>query len=563
MRSRSKLETLVVLVTLDRCVPVLSHQNADTHVKRPRSRTLRFTCNPCTFQRFATRNALHEEGPVLAYFGRASATLNGSAAPKRTVQEDLKMPVRVLVLKTAALPLLMDPRPDYELLHIVIKQTDYITAPYLSAAECPMVVNRHLPVHAFGRGDEMFVLNKRLLRLVAIPVSNIEDSTGLLAYVNWHVVRHLEPMTSCPLPRTQFMDGRDADKSSLGYMTGRCYTDADAALPLAFTHVFNRRWLAARSVRNATASLCRFRSVARATIAPLPWTDGEMRRGALEKLAILRAVVGFFDQGSGNEEALRRLYPRVPELSGSYLNMSLALHETELNVSKGFLRLHGPTSKEVGFPPVVNASYVPVYHVIVIPAAILYPRCYVACYPSSYNLASLGHDVGHEITHAFHPDEALSSPDGLRRDWWTPASSKKFARQLACQRCLNNETPWTGTARYGAHALSKNRAVSGGLLKAYRAYRGSVALQHSGAAQQGTAFTGEQFFASSCFKWCSNDDRGPVCSRCNEPLMNISELAQAFDCALGSAMDQTNTVWYSLLGARCNVPLMNMPEFAQ
>ncbi|KAH9360676.1 hypothetical protein HPB48_004808 [Haemaphysalis longicornis] len=45
--------------------------------------------------------------------------------------------------------------------------------------------------------------------------------------------------------------------------------------------------------------------------------------------------------------------------------------------------------------------------------------------------------------------------------------------------------------------------------------------------------------------------------------MNISELAQAFDCALGSAMDQTNTVWYSLLGARCNVPLMNMPEFAQ
>ncbi|KAH9360683.1 hypothetical protein HPB48_004815 [Haemaphysalis longicornis] len=331
-------------------------------------------------------------------------------------------------------------------------------------------------------------------------------------------------------------------QSSLGYMTGRCYTDVDAALPVAFTHVFNRRWLAARSVRNATASLCRFRSVARATIAPLPWTDGDMRRGALEKLAILRAVVGFLDQGSGNEGALRRLYPRVPELSGSPLNMSLALHETELNVSKGFLRLHGPTSQEVGFPPVVNASYVPVYHVVVIPAAILYPRCYGACYPSTFNLASLGHDVWHEITHAFHPDEALFSRDGLRRDWWTPASSKKFSRQLACVRRMYNETLCTGAVRYGAHALPENRAVSGGLLKAYREYLESVALQHSGAALQETTFTGEQCFAGSCFKWCSNDDEGPICYSlpgewCIEPLMNMSDFAQAFHCSLRSAMN--------------------------
>ncbi|KAH9360452.1 endothelin-converting enzyme 1-like [Haemaphysalis longicornis] len=345
----------------------------------------------------------------------------------------------------------------------------------------------------------MFVLNKRLPWLVAIVVDNVKGTTGLPTYVTWHVVHQLAPKTLYPLPRAQFTDGRGADKSALGYMAGRCYTGV--VLPLAFVHVFNRRWLAATSVRNATALLGSIRSVGSATIASLPWADAGRRRGAPENLATLRAVVAWLDHGSGNEEGLRRLCPYGPELSDTCLDMSLALHATELNVSKGFVRVHGPTSKEVGvLLAVVNDFYIPMHHVIVTPAAILYPPCHLAGFPSSYNLASLGHVMGHENTHAFDRDEALFGRHGLRRNWWTPASRKRFSRQVCCLRCLYNETPWTGAARYGAHALCENLAISGGLLKADRAYRGSVALQHSGPVQQGTTSTGEQLFASSCFK---------------------------------------------------------------
>ncbi|XP_077544105.1 endothelin-converting enzyme 1-like [Haemaphysalis longicornis] len=490
--SRSKLETPDVLVALDWGVPLLSQLTVDTRFKRPEFRTLHSTCDPCTFQWFLMRNVLQEEGPVLAYFELVSVILNGSAAPNRPVEE---------------------------------------------------VVNRHLRV-VFGRGGKLFVLNKRLLRFVAIPAGNVEDTTGHLAYVTWHVVLHLAPMTSHPLPREQFLDGRDTDKRPRGYMTGRCYRDA--ALPLAFAQVFNDHWLAASSVGNATAILGHIWSGASATIAPLPWTDGEMRYGALEKLATLRAVVDRFDQGSRNEGVLQQLYPHVTELNSSYLDMWQPLHATELNVSKRLHRVRGPTSQKVGFLLTgVNASYIPVYQVIVIPAGNLYPPCYVASYSSSSNMASLGQVVGHEITHAFHADEAKFSWEGLHRDWWTPAPSKKFSRQLACLRRLYNETPWTGAVGYGAHAVSKNFAVSGGLLKAYREYRVSGALQHSGASQQGTTFTGEESFASSCFKWCSNDDQGPVWyslggERCNRPLMNMSEFVEAFDCALASAMNQTS-----------------------
>ncbi|KAH7945061.1 hypothetical protein HPB49_005649 [Dermacentor silvarum] len=543
--SRSKLDTLDVMVSLslDWGVPVFFHLSVDRYFKRPGFRTLHFTGNPYMLEWFMARNALQERGVLLAYFDRVSVLLNGSSASKSVVEEVLQLDNHVLM---TMVPSLVDPRPDTDLVYIVMEQLDYITGPYLSTAEWLLVLNKHLPVE-LGPNDEIFVMNRRLLRLVGLLVGNVEDTTSLLAYVTWHVVRHLASVTSYPLSRAQFADAPGADTITLGYMMGRCYMDADSAMPFAFVHVFNRRWLPADSVRDARGVLNSIRAVANSTMASLSWMDAETKSGALEKLATLRAIVGSLERASG-EDSLRSLYPYVPELSGSYLNMALALRSAELRHAKKFLRVNessmAAASDEVSVPlTLVNAFYLPVYHVMVIPAAILYPPFYVAGYPASYNYGSLGHVVGHEMTHAFDPDLGLYGRDGLRHNWWTPASEEMFLRKLMCLRRLYNEIPWSGGANFGEHALSENFADSGGMLKAYRAYQASA--KERGTVPPGLSrFSDEQlFFVSSCFKWCASEEKqnagrySPPRLRCNVPLLNMPEFAQAFECGAGKAMN--------------------------
>ncbi|KAL1416312.1 hypothetical protein MTO96_006340 [Rhipicephalus appendiculatus] len=493
---RSKLETLDVMVSLslDWGIPVFFHMSVDRYFKRPGFRTLHFAGNPYMLEWFMTRNALQERGALHAYFDRVSLILNGSRASKRVVEEVLQLDNHVLM---TMVPSLVDPRPDTDLVYVVMEQLDYITGPYLSTSEWLLT--------RFSSRTSGYCASWGVL------VGNLEDTKNLLAYVTWHVTRHLASVTSYPLSRAQFADAPGADANTLGYMMGRCYMDADTAMPFAFAHVFNRRWLPADSVGRARSVLEHIHSVANKTMASLSWMDNETKSGALEKLATLRAIVGNLEHDS-EEDSLRRIYPYVPELSGSYLNMALAFRSAELRHAKRFLRVNESStpssSDEVSVPlTLVNAFYLPVYHVMVIPAAILYPPFYVAGYPESYNYGSLGHVVGHEMTHAFDPDLGLFGRDGLRHNWWTPASQEMFSGKLRCLRRLYNDIPWSGGANFGEHALSENFADSGGMIKAYKAYRAST-HERTAVPLGLSKFSDEQlFFVSSCFKWCASEEK--------------------------------------------------------
>ncbi|XP_037516717.2 endothelin-converting enzyme 2-like [Rhipicephalus sanguineus] len=460
---------------------------------------------------------------------------------------------------SAVVPSLMDPRPDFDMEYVTFRQMDFITGPYLSAAEWLQTVNQHLPID-LGLDDEIFVMNRRLLQLLAWLVAGFEDPSALLSYITWHVARHLAPMTSYPLSFAQFADtpsapgSRSAYTATLGYMIGRCYVDADSTMPFAFARVFTRRWLPPKTVQNVSVMLSRIRAMANATMAAVSWMDEETKRAAFEKLATLRSIVGS-PENMSSDSALQSLYPYVPDLNGSYLEMALSLHVAELRYAKSFLRpangSEASSSQRVNVPlTLVNAFYLPVYHVVVIPAAILYPPFYVTSHPASYNYGSLGHVLGHELTHAFDPDMGLYGRDGLRHDWWTPASRKMFEAKLACLRRLYNDIPWSGGVNFGDHALSENFADSGGVLKAYRAFKAApkvVVGNQRGEGQASPAlarFSAEQlFFVSSCFKWCSRDEKqspgwySPPRMRCNVPLLNMPEFAEAFECGAGKAMN--------------------------
>ncbi|XP_049520861.1 endothelin-converting enzyme 1 [Dermacentor silvarum] len=539
-RTKQKVLDLLVAFSLDWGLPILFQLTVDAHFRRPGFRALHLGSSPYVTEWVVVRDTLQVQGTLLAYFDKASVLLSGVTADSGTVQDILAVDNRVLsAMVTSTFEIHMDTEMRYTLL----SQLDEVTGPELTTSEFLEAVNAHLP-DPLAPSSEMFVMNWQLLMLLGQLMGQASrDVVPLLAYITWHVIRALAPMTSHQLVRAQLGGSRMA---ATIYMLGRCYADADAVLPYAFAHVFARRWLPRDAVSDVAAMEESIRREANATMNSLSWMDGTTKAVALEKLSTLGAIVGR-PQNLASDQALQLLYPYLTAMgsAGSYLTLMNSVRTAQLRHAKRFLSANGSMEGDVSVPlTVVNAFYLPVYHVMVIPAAILHPPFYVAGYPHSYNLGSLGHVLGHEMTHAFDPDTGLYDRSGQRKDWWTAGSRVQFENRLDCLRQMYNTMSWAEGIAHGDYALTENFADSGGLLKAYRAFRAVKAGSSPAAPPSLAGFTDEQlFFLSSCFKWCSTEDKqgagsySPPRLRCNVPLMNMREFAQAFDCGSGKTMN--------------------------
>ncbi|XP_072142766.1 endothelin-converting enzyme 1-like [Dermacentor andersoni] len=514
LRTKKKVLDLLVAFSLDWGLPVLFQLTVDAHFRRPGYRALHLGSSPYVTEWVVVRDRLQAQGTLLAYFDKASDLLSGVPADRGTVQNILAVDNRVL---SAMVSSTFEIRTDTDMRYILLSQLDEVTGPELNTSEWLEAVNAYLP-DPLAPSSEMFVMNWQLLVLLGqLMAQASQDVVPLLAYITWHVIGALAPMTSHQLVRAQFGGSRMA---STIYMLGRCYADADAVLP-------------------------EHPPRGHATMNSLSWMDETTKAVAFEKLSTLRAIVGR-PKNLASDQALQLMYPYLNAMgsAGSYLTLMNFVRTAQLRYAKRFLSANGSTEGDVSVPlTVVNAFYLPVYHVMVIPAAILHPPFYVAGYPKSYNLGSLGHVLGHEMTHAFDPDTGLYDRSGQRRDWWTAGSQVQFQNRLDCLRQMYNTMSWAEGIAHGDYALTENFADSGGLLKAYRAYRAVRGGSRPAAPASLAGFTDEQlFFLSSCFKWCSTEDKqgagsySPPRLRCNVPLMNMREFAEAFDCASGTTM---------------------------
>ncbi|KAL3252130.1 hypothetical protein MRX96_054940 [Rhipicephalus microplus] len=539
--AKEKVLDLLVGFSLDWGMPILFQLTVDANFRRPGFRALHLGSSPHVTEWIAVRDALQEQGTLLTYFDRVSVLISGVTIDRNTVQDVLAVDNRVL---SAMVSPTFELRADTEMRYVLLSQVDQWTGPELTTSEWLEAVNAHLP-KPLTPSSEMYVMNWQLLMLLRQLMGQASrDVVPLLAYITWHVIRVVGPMTSHPLVRVQFGGSRMA---ATIYMLGRCYTDADTTLPYAFAHVFARRWLPRDAVSDVSDMEDRIRREANASMNALSWMDEKTKAGAFEKLSTLRAIVGR-PEVLASDKAFQQLYPYLTRTNGtgSYLNLMNSVKRAQLRHSKHFLHANGSLEgDDISIPlTVVNAYYLPVYHVMVIPAAILHPPFYVATYPKSYNLGSLGHVLGHEMTHAFDPEMGLYDRSGQRKDWWTSGSRVEFENRLDCLRRMYNTIPWAEGVAHGDYALSENFADSGGLLKAYRAFRAAKAGSRPAAPASLASFTDEQmFFLSSCFKWCSAEGKesagsySPPRLRCNVPLMNMPQFAAAFQCGPGKAMN--------------------------
>lgn len=285
----------------------------------------------------------------------------------------------------------------------------------------------------------------------------------------------------------------------------------------------------------------------------LSWIDSPTRENALLRFTRLGKIVARPETLSTPAQ-LDEYYSfllATPE-GGSYPRELYAMRRARAAAAVELVQASRPKFMpvKVDVPMViVNAFYVPIYHVIVLPPAIMFaPFFQRHGVPAALNYGSLGHVVGHEITHSFDEDLGLYDERGQRRDWWSPGSRANFSERLRCLRGMYNHVTAGKGVPFGDTALAENFADCGGIAKALRAFQSLGPQPPERLAER--EFTAEQlFFVSSCYKWCAPLEAkpeahaegvvkiySPMDVRCNVPLMNIPEFAEAFRCSNTSRM---------------------------
>ena len=280
----------------------------------------------------------------------------------------------------------------------------------------------------------------------------------------------------------------------------------------------------------------------KARIDTLDWMDNATRVEALKKLATFDPRIGY--------PSTWRDYSRLAVEPGTlFENVQNAdRFEWERRVS----RLNQPVDRNEWHmtPPTVNAYYSPLMNQITFPAAILQPPFFDGKADPAVNYGGIGAVIGHEIGHGFDDQGRQFDENGRIRNWWTPATVKRFTaatKQLSEQYSAYCPIPGDDkTCVNGALTLGENIGDLGGMQMAYTAYRLSLQGREAPVIE---GFTGDQrFFMAWAQVWRgkSRDDallnllltnpHAPQMVRGQNPQRNIDEWYEAFSVTKDDAM---------------------------
>ncbi|XP_077499314.1 membrane metallo-endopeptidase-like 1 [Amblyomma americanum] len=466
-REDSSVIDVLVELSLMRGVHVLLRIVPDVYFKRRGFYSLHVEFNLAfMYEWAAVRRLLLSSGRLAAFFEISAVLLSGRRPHPQLVE---RLMVLDNMLLTAALPPLGD-RPNMTTSYVRFGDLGNMTGPSFPGRLLLDAVNRVLPEHRrLAEDDELLVTNGPYLRAIGQLLGPTPASETLRAYVSLMLVRYLAPSTSSRLVASQLPVEGNALNTML-FRLAHCVADALQLAPYAMGDLFVRWHLDERELEGARDIVRRVRNATRDGFVALRWIDPETRRGALRRIDNLASLVGHPDNVSRVDQ-LNKHYAFLPAMRGSYARMLTASRDADARRLLRRLRSEAPffPAVDVELPMIlVNAFYLPIYHVMVIPPAIMFAPFYRRALPAALNYGSLGHVVGHEITHGFDPELSLYNESGLREDWWTPRSRANFDERVKCLRRLYNEAPWARGVNYGDTALSENFADCGGLDKVYR-----------------------------------------------------------------------------------------------
>lgn len=453
-------------------------------------------------------------------------------------------------LLTMALPSFGD-RPNMTVAYVRFSELENYTHSSFKGDMLLSAINRVLPAdRQLSSQDELLVAGGAYLRLLGRYLGEHSESMDMRGYVSLLLARYLAPSASFSLLSAHLPE-KSADLAVGLTMIGRCLQDAVLMMSYILGDMFVDWYLGEAELAGARDIVDRLRAATENGFNSISWIDERTRKGALRTLHTMEELVGH-PRNLSEDAQLTEYYSFLPQLSQSYPAMLTAARDKQVERLRGLIKKSEPhfSPVKVELPMIlVNAFYVPIYHMMVIPPAIMFAPFYRNSVPSAYSYGSLGHVVGHEITHAFDREVGIYNESALPSDWWTNGSLTVFNDNVECLKVLYNNVSWAQGYPFGTTAFSENFADCGGMQRAFRAFKtlGTQAAQNIGSRE----YTGDQvFFINSCYKWCSKRPNytvqvdtevfklySPMNMRCNVPLMNMPEFAETFRCERGKIMN--------------------------
>ena len=324
----------------------------------------------------------------------------------------------------------------------------------------------------------------------------------------------------------------------------------DRALTFALGRLYVEKYFPPSAKAHAEAMIAEMLQTYRQSIETLDWMGPETRREALDKLAAIRAKVGYPEHGRTYDG----LVVRRDDLVGN------VMRARRFTVQYGLSKIGKKVDREEWFggPQVVNAFYNPNQNEIIFPAGILQPPFFDAAADDAANYGGIGVVIGHEISHAFDDEGSRYDGVGNLRNWWTMQDRAAFEKKTHGMVAQYDAfTPLPGYHVNGALTLGENVADNAGLAVAVKAYRATLGGK---TAPRLDGYSGEQrLFLAFAQVWKSKirdaasierlktDPHSPGRFRTNGAVRNQTTFDEAFDVEPGDGMylppDQRISLW--------------------
>ncbi|XP_065301393.2 endothelin-converting enzyme 2-like isoform X2 [Dermacentor albipictus] len=416
------------------------------------------------------------------------------------------------------------------------------------------VFNSYLaPDGQVGPSDVFFAHSQSPLFILWNVLARYENSmSDLMLFLGWKVVMNMAYAFSATLSgcskKSRFRDSP--------LLSAEICVDAMLQLaPAAMGHLLLRAVGHMDMVKQAAALTEQIRNASVRSFRSLAWMDANTSKANVDRLTNVVIVDGIATHML-QPGAADKSYDFLPSFSKDAGAFGYQLLEARRRRFDKLRRLMYTDPEKIKrrsdmLLPVmtVNAYYMPVFNVVLIPGTILQSPFAMDADVPAINFGSLGRVIGHELSHAFDATYSTLDQHVQPLTLYSPSSRKEFLTRLACLAKQINDA--SGSQTLGNNSISEAFADNAGLEKAQLAFKAllrqesEVKLSGNGPATS-LGYTAQQlFFVSSCFMYCS--DQGytfsrnafypPPFLRCNAPVMNTREFGVAFGCAQGAPMN--------------------------
>ncbi|KAH9368079.1 hypothetical protein HPB48_002712 [Haemaphysalis longicornis] len=408
------------------------------------------------------------------------------------------------------------------------------TGDYATLEDWLRVINKHLPRDRQIDKDEAvltFVSIGTLLREV-LHFTKRSGHVDLALFGGWNIISHVYAGASYPLLECLY-PGLAYLASALG-----CEELTNEVASYALGWLLSERLQLSHTIAATNRTWQAVRTATQENFGKLSWLDASTAAAAVKHTSELISVIAQPEHLNSLPE-LDNFYDYLPEFTPPFLQSWLMATQRRSDKYKRLLREDANVTvhrEDITLPMTTpNAYYMPLYHIMAIPPAIMLSPFMSDKVSPVVNYGAMGKILGHELTHSFDPSFSNLTRTGEAATWYTSKSMANFLKRLQCVRMQLDKA--TGNILHAVLALSETFADTAGQEKAYLAFK-------TLSNQQGIlGYSPEQlFFIAGCFPFCAPnpyhfqlESLYPARAlRCNLPASNEKHFAQAFKCRPGT-----------------------------